>query len=105
MIFWTYASKLKIYELWGSFKQIWKKIQQIQNTAIDVSNVLSLFFQHFSEFKDTEYFVGVVDCRTPKLLVLNPEYAHKIFVNDFKSFHDNEIANFVGHLFCNSPFQ
>ena len=52
----------------------------------------------FSQFKNTENFVGVYECRTPKLMILNPEYARKVYVNDFKSFHDNEFGDFVSDM-------
>lgn len=33
--------------------------------------------------------------RMPQLLITCPEYAHKIFVTEFRRFHDNEFSRFV----------
>ena len=57
-----------------------------------------MFFNR--KYKNEENFVGVFSCRTPVLLVLNPDYAHKIYVNDFSSFHDNIFSNVVGKELC-----
>lgn len=48
-----------------------------------------------SEYKDTENVVGVMKTRMPQLLITCPEYAHKIFVTEFRRFHDNEMSKFV----------
>jgi len=39
--------------------------------------------------------VGVFTTRVPQLLVMCPEYIHKIYATDFRSFHNNEWRNFV----------
>lgn len=33
--------------------------------------------------------------RMPQLLVLSPELAHRVFVSNFKHFHDNELATMI----------
>ncbi|EDW85277.2 uncharacterized protein Dwil_GK18442 [Drosophila willistoni] len=62
----------------------------------------------YLKYKRTENFVGVINTRLPQLLVLSPEYAHKIFVSNFSSFHDNEISKFVSQkvdkILANNPF-
>lgn len=54
-------------------------------------NILSFL----SKYKDTENVVGVMKTRMPQLLITCPEYAHKIFVTEFRRFHDNEMSKFV----------
>lgn len=60
------------------------------------------------QYKNTDSIVGVFQTRIPQLMVTTPEYAHKIYVSDFRSFHDNEIAKFVSrlqiHTGLRSPF-
>lgn len=31
----------------------------------------------------------------PQLLIVNPELAHRVFVSNFKHFHDNEMATMM----------
>ncbi|XP_062125332.1 LOW QUALITY PROTEIN: probable cytochrome P450 28a5 [Drosophila sulfurigaster albostrigata] len=49
----------------------------------------------YRKYKQDYDMVGMFLGRAPQLLVLNPELAHRVFVADFKSFHDNELANAV----------
>lgn len=39
--------------------------------------------------------MGIFKSRTPQLLVTSPELARRVYVNDFKHFHDNEQATLV----------
>lgn len=52
--------------------------------------------------------MGVFGGRLPQLLVVNPDLAHRVFVSDFKHFHDNEVARFIDEktdfIFANNPF-
>ncbi|KAI8126815.1 putative cytochrome P450 28d1 [Lucilia cuprina] len=62
----------------------------------------------YDSYKQTDDFVGIFKNRTPQLLILNPALARRIFVNDFKHFHDNEQVKFIDEkidfLFANNPF-
>ncbi|XP_046803038.1 probable cytochrome P450 28a5 [Lucilia cuprina] len=62
----------------------------------------------YDSYKHTDDFVGIFKNRTPQLLILNPALARRIFVNDFKHFHDNEQVKFIDEkidfLFANNPF-
>ncbi|KAH8310770.1 hypothetical protein KR044_002987, partial [Drosophila immigrans] len=49
----------------------------------------------YSKYKQDYDMVGIFLGRSPQLLVLSPELAHRVFVTDFKSFHDNELGNVV----------
>ncbi|XP_037953311.1 probable cytochrome P450 28d1 [Teleopsis dalmanni] len=75
----------KSYPFVGSFPS---QFTQKRHVVYDVNDL-------YQKYKQDENFVGVYNARTPQLLIVNPEYAHKIFVNDFRNFHDNEFANFV----------
>lgn len=52
--------------------------------------------------------MGLFGGRLPQLLVINPELARRVFVADFRSFHDNEVAKFLDeksdYIFANNPF-
>uniref|UniRef100_A0A1A9X3A0 Cytochrome P450 n=1 Tax=Glossina brevipalpis TaxID=37001 RepID=A0A1A9X3A0_9MUSC len=62
----------------------------------------------YDAFKDTNYFVGIYNNRRPELLILRPELARKVYVTDFKHFHDNEMSATIDEkmdfLFANNPF-
>lgn len=49
----------------------------------------------YRTFKLTDDFVGIFKNRTPQLLILSPQLARRIYVSDFKHFHDNEQAALV----------
>ncbi|KAH8311899.1 hypothetical protein KR044_008518 [Drosophila immigrans] len=49
----------------------------------------------YRKYKQDYDMVGIFLGRSPQLLVLSPELAHRVFVTDFKSFHDNELGNVV----------
>lgn len=53
----------------------------------------------FRSYKRTDNIVGVYEMRRPRLLVTSAELVHRIFVNDFKHFHDNEMPATVSLLF------
>ncbi|XP_068151690.1 probable cytochrome P450 28d1 [Drosophila tropicalis] len=88
----------KSWPLGGSFPSMFT---QKRNVMYDIEDI-------YQKYKGTENFVGVINTRLPQLLVLSPEYAHKIFVSDFSSFHDNEFAKFVSQkvdrILANNPF-
>ncbi|KAH8262761.1 hypothetical protein KR026_012221 [Drosophila bipectinata] len=62
----------------------------------------------YKKYKNKYDAVGVYGGRLPQLLVINPELAHRVFVSDFKHFHDNEVAKFIDEktdfIFANNPF-
>ncbi|ALC45485.1 Cyp28a5 [Drosophila busckii] len=62
----------------------------------------------YNKYKQRYDAVGIYMGRTPQLLVLSPELAHRVFVTDFKYFHDNEIATMVDEksdfIFANNIF-
>lgn len=51
------------------------------------------------KYKHSDNFVGVFNCRSPQLLITNAELMRRIFVTDFKSFHDNEFTKYVSIAF------
>uniref|UniRef100_A0A1B0B047 Cytochrome P450 n=1 Tax=Glossina palpalis gambiensis TaxID=67801 RepID=A0A1B0B047_9MUSC len=53
----------------------------------------------YESYKCTENIVGVYAMRTPRLLVISAELVHRIFVNDFKHFHDNEMPTAIKSVF------
>ncbi|KAM7349411.1 putative cytochrome P450 28a5 [Cochliomyia hominivorax] len=62
----------------------------------------------YDSYKNSDDFVGIFKNRTPQLLVLSPELARRIYVTDFKHFHDNEQVTLIDektdYLFANNPF-
>ncbi|XP_055911140.1 probable cytochrome P450 28d1 [Eupeodes corollae] len=65
---------------YGSFPNM---VKQKDNLSIDVQKV-------YKQYRDDEDFVGVFSMRSPQLMILNPQLAHRILVTDFNKFHDNE---------------
>ncbi|XP_065365375.1 cytochrome P450 3A24-like [Calliphora vicina] len=59
-------------------------------------------------YKNSDYFIGVFNSRCPQLMILNPEMIRRVFVTDFKHFHDNEVSTFIDEksdrIFSNNPF-
>ncbi|XP_043653301.1 probable cytochrome P450 28a5 [Drosophila teissieri] len=62
----------------------------------------------YRQYKDKYDAVGIFGVRSPQLLVINPELARRVFVSNFKNFHDNEIAKNIDEktdfIFANNPF-
>jgi len=60
------------------------------------------------QYKHKYDAVGIFGSRSPQLLVVNPELARRVFVSNFKNFHDNEIAKNIDEktdfIFANNPF-
>ncbi|XP_061399976.1 probable cytochrome P450 28d1, partial [Musca vetustissima] len=60
------------------------------------------------KYRDTNKFVGAYSGRAPMLLILDPELVHRIHVNDFKLFHDNEFGDYIDEksdiIAFNNPF-
>ncbi|XP_017130362.2 uncharacterized protein LOC108148033 [Drosophila elegans] len=88
----------KTWPFVGSFPSVFT---QKRNVVYDIDEI-------YEQYKNTDSVVGVFQTRLPQLLITSPEYAHKIFVSDFRSFHDNEMARFtdkkVDKIFANNPF-
>ncbi|XP_017032002.1 probable cytochrome P450 28d2 [Drosophila kikkawai] len=82
----------------GSFPSIFTRKR---NIAYDIDDI-------YQQYKETENIVGVFTTRRPQLLVMCPEFIHKIYATDFRSFHDNERGNFVDKkvdkILGNNPF-
>ncbi|EDW81881.1 uncharacterized protein Dwil_GK25425 [Drosophila willistoni] len=62
----------------------------------------------YRKYKSKYDAVGIFAGRNPQLLVISPQLARRVFVSDFKSFHDNEVASFIDEksdfIFANNPF-
>ncbi|XP_013111464.1 probable cytochrome P450 28d1 [Stomoxys calcitrans] len=62
----------------------------------------------YRQFRNKNKYVGVYSGRAPQFLILDPELAHKIYVNDFNSFHDNEFGEYIDEksdlISANNPF-
>ncbi|XP_065365374.1 uncharacterized protein LOC135958399 [Calliphora vicina] len=91
-------AEAKSYPVAGSFPSI---LTQKRHIIYDIDEI-------YREYKNTDRFVGVYQSRSPQLLILDPELVHRIHVNDFKSFHDNEFSDFVDEksdlILANNPF-
>ena len=91
-LMWNYGKWLKrgipeskTYPVAGSFPSV---ITQKRHIIYDIDDI-------YKEYRDTNRFVGVYQSRSPQLLILDPELVHQVHVSDFKSFHDNELSDFV----------
>ncbi|TDG43571.1 hypothetical protein AWZ03_009999 [Drosophila navojoa] len=62
----------------------------------------------YREYKHQFDAVGIYGARTPQLLVISPQLARRVFVSDFRYFHDNEVSRMVDEksdfIFANNPF-
>ncbi|KAH8401603.1 hypothetical protein KR009_006773 [Drosophila setifemur] len=62
----------------------------------------------YTKFKSKYDAVGIFGGRTPQLLVISPDLARRVFVSDFKHFHDNELSKNMDEktdfIFANNPF-
>lgn len=56
---------------------------------------LIILCSYLRNHRDSNNFVGAYSGRAPTLLILDPELVHRIHVNDFKYFHDNEFGDYV----------
>lgn len=88
----------RAYPFFGSFPS---QFTQKRNVYYDLDEI-------YKKYKKTDNFVGVYSSRTPQLVVLTPEFSRKVYVDDFRCFHDNEFADFVDNkkdaIFGNNPF-
>jgi cytochrome P450 len=61
-----------------------------------------------SEFKGKTPFVGIIQIRAPRLVVLEPELVKDVMIRKFKNFHDNEFGDMMDKdtdpLFARNPF-
>ncbi|XP_030246668.1 probable cytochrome P450 28a5 [Drosophila navojoa] len=62
----------------------------------------------YREYKHQFDAVGIYKARCPQLMVISPQLAKRVFVSDFKHFHDNEVSLMVteksDYIFANNPF-
>nr|AAB95198.1 cytochrome P450 monooxygenase CYP28A1 [Drosophila mettleri] len=62
----------------------------------------------YSEYEHKFDAVGIYGARSPQLLVISPQVARRVFVSDFRHFHDNEISLMVDEksdfIMANNPF-
>lgn len=76
----------------------------LKNYALLEFNAIILFRQYKNKYDA----VGIFGSRSPQLLVINPALARRVFVSNFKNFHDNEIAKNIDEktdfIFANNPF-
>ncbi|KAH8270789.1 hypothetical protein KR018_002533 [Drosophila ironensis] len=72
-----------------------------QNVIYDLKDI-------YVKYKNKYDAVGIFSGRLPQLLVLSPELARRIFVANFKNFHDNQISQLTDaktdFIFTNNPF-
>ncbi|KAH8408011.1 hypothetical protein KR222_010714 [Zaprionus bogoriensis] len=71
--------------LTGNYPNLYKMKQHV---IYDLNEI-------YSKNKNKYDAVGIYQGRSPQLLVTSPELAQRIFVSDFKSFHDNELGELV----------
>ncbi|XP_037935753.1 probable cytochrome P450 28a5 [Teleopsis dalmanni] len=83
---------------YGNFPSIYT---QKRNMVMDMDDV-------YRKYKRDEDFVGIFNFRSPVLLVTSPQLARRVYVTDFKHFHDNEVSAMVDSksdfIFANNPF-
>ncbi|SPP88745.1 probable cytochrome P450 28a5 [Drosophila guanche] len=72
-----------------------------RNAIYDINDI-------YVKYKNKYDAVGVFGGRVPQLLVVNPELGRRVFVSDFKHFHDNEVSKMIDEktdfIFANNPF-
>ena len=60
------------------------------------------------EFKGKVPFVGIIQIRAPRLVLLEPEIIKDVLIRNFKNFHDNEFSEMTDKeadpLFARNPF-
>ncbi|XP_075154539.1 putative cytochrome P450 28a5 [Haematobia irritans] len=82
----------------GNFPSVFTHKRHISSDIQDI----------YETYKNTDNYVGVYNCRTPQLMVIDAELMHRILVTDFKHFHDNEVSTMVDEksdlLYANNPF-
>lgn len=70
-----------------------------ENLAVFISN---------SEFKGKTPFVGIIQIRTPRLVVIEPELVKDVLIRNFKNFPDNEFSDMIDKdsdpLLSRNPF-
>lgn len=74
------------------------------------SSQCNLFWHHLeiSDFKGKTPFVGILQMRSPRLVVFEPELIKDVLIRNFKSFHDNEFGDLIEKdadpLLARNPF-
>ncbi|XP_016999628.2 probable cytochrome P450 28a5 [Drosophila takahashii] len=62
----------------------------------------------YKKYKSKYDAVGIFSGWVPQLLVISPELAHRVFVTNFKNFHDNELSRLTDEktdfILSNNPF-
>ncbi|KAH8378156.1 hypothetical protein KR093_009732 [Drosophila rubida] len=97
---WT-KQGIKTVKSWPFLGSFPSAMTQKRNVAYDMLDI-------YNKYKDTENIVGVLNTRSPQLMVLTPEYMRAIYVTEFRKFHDNEMSKFtnekVDKILANNPF-
>ncbi|XP_005184312.1 probable cytochrome P450 28a5 [Musca domestica] len=74
---------------------------QKRSIACDIHDI-------YETYKKSDDFVGIYNCRTPQLLVINPKLIRRVLVTDFKHFHDNDASTMADKntdfILGNNPF-
>ncbi|KAH8269316.1 hypothetical protein KR018_003210, partial [Drosophila ironensis] len=72
-----------------------------RNVIYDINDI-------YNKYKSKYDAVGIFGGRIPQLLVINPQLVRRVFVSDFRHFHDNEVAKYVDEktdfIFANNLF-
>ncbi|XP_055845081.1 probable cytochrome P450 28d1 [Episyrphus balteatus] len=88
----------KPYPFYGSLPSM---VTQKRNPGCDLRDI-------YNQYHKDEDFVGVYSIRTPELLILSPEFVHKVLVSEFKNFHDNESSTWMDEkrekIMAHNPF-
>ncbi|KAH8285240.1 hypothetical protein KR054_006606 [Drosophila jambulina] len=62
----------------------------------------------YKKYKNKYDAVGIFSGRVPQLLIVSPGLAHRVFVTNFKNFHDNALSRLTDErtdfLISNNPF-
>nr|XP_017088803.2 probable cytochrome P450 28a5 [Drosophila bipectinata] len=101
---------------WNFDYWIKRKVPGPSPKVLSIFTNFSMFKRHplyglinvYNQYKEKYDAVGLFGGRLPQLLIINPELARRVFVADFRSFHDNEVAKFLDeksdYIFANNPF-
>uniref|UniRef100_A0A1I8MS62 Uncharacterized protein n=1 Tax=Musca domestica TaxID=7370 RepID=A0A1I8MS62_MUSDO len=69
----------------GNFPSVFTQKRHI---AFDIQEI-------YEQYKATDNYVGIFNCRTPLLMITSTDLIKQILVKDFQNFRDNEVSTMV----------
>lgn len=86
---------------------MWRLLFYVIDDLLSYADVFRSF-RCRREFKGKQRLVGIFNIRNPQIMALDPEFVKDILIKNFRSFHDNEFADFIDKetdpIFGNNPF-